>query len=104
MRLRTGSAALDAALAPLGDAEGAIEDGLVFAPRTGLTTWEEAEAELQDAFRLSQAAMIANAARTPDEPVQPELFVGDLPTIPTGDPEPPQLEIIEDEGEPMPVF
>ncbi|MCB1273872.1 MAG: hypothetical protein KDB25_05705 [Leucobacter sp.] len=61
MRLRTGSAALDAALAPLGDAEGAIEDGLVFAPRTGLTTWEEAEAELQDAFRLSQAAMIAEA-------------------------------------------
>lgn len=61
MRVRTGSAVLAAALAPLGDAEGAIEDGLVFAPRTGLTTWEEAEAEMQDAFRLSQAAMIAEA-------------------------------------------
>ena len=53
----------------------------------------------------TQAAMIANAARTPDEPVQPELFVGDLPSIPTGDPEPPALEVIEeDEGEPMPAF
>ena len=52
----------------------------------------------------AQAAMIANATRTPDEPVQPELLTGDLPTIPTGDPEPPTLEVIEDEGEPMPAF
>jgi len=59
----------------------------------------------EDTLR-SQAAMIANAARTPDAPVQPELFTGDLPTIPTGDPEPPQLEIVEeeDQGEPMPAF
>ena len=57
----------------------------------------------------TQAAMIANATRIPDQPVQRQiewhdLPTDDLPTIPSGDPEPPTLEIIEDEGEPMPVF
>ena len=57
--------------------------------------------------------MIANATRTPDEmedlalgiPVQQRIEWHDLPTIPAGDPEPPELPVIEeDEGEPMPVF
>ena len=53
----------------------------------------------------TQAAMIAAQQRTPDEPVQQRIEWHDLPTIPTGDPEPPQLEVIEeDEGEPMPAF
>ena len=59
---------------------------------------------LDDTVR-TQRQMILAAPRTPDEPEQPELLTGDLPTIPTGDPEPPALEVIEeDEGEPMPAF
>ena len=66
----------------------------------------------EDSLR-SQAAMIANAARTPDElPIQmvqeriiwKDVTSDNLPIIPSGDPEPPALEIVEDEGEPMPAF
>ena len=60
----------------------------------------------------TQAAMIAAQQRTPDEmedlalgiPIQQHIEWHDLPTIPAGDPEPPALEVVEDEGEPMPVF
>ena len=67
----------------------------------------------EDSLR-AQASMIANATRTPDEmedlalgiPVQQRIEWHDLPTIPAGDPEPPELPVIEeeDQGEPMPVF
>ncbi|MFT4233166.1 MAG: hypothetical protein QM606_10385 [Leucobacter sp.] len=61
MRVRTPSAALAEALARLGSADGEIAGGLVFAPRSGIASWEEAEEELADAFGLSRQAMIAEA-------------------------------------------
>lgn len=61
MRIRATSEAVAAALAGLGAGDGEIADGLVFAPRSDLDAWEDAEAELLEAFRLSQEAMIADA-------------------------------------------
>lgn len=70
MRVRIPSAAVAAALVGPGGPDGLdgldgldgdIGDGLIFAPRSGLTAWEEVEEELAEAFRLSREAMIAEA-------------------------------------------
>lgn len=61
MRVHVGSSSIATALEPFGNSSASLDDGLVFSPRDNITTWSEVEEVLTDAFRLSQAAMIAEA-------------------------------------------
>ncbi len=60
MRIQVADAALADALAVLGSPDGKPEEGVVFGPAR-VHTWEQAEAELVDAYRLAYAAAQADA-------------------------------------------
>lgn len=61
MRVRAGSPQRQDAWADLGTADGAIADGLVFAPAPDIADWDRANAELGELFELSQQASIEGA-------------------------------------------
>lgn len=60
MKVRVPDGALAEGLTPLGDADGEISNGLLFAPAR-VKSWDEAEAELMDLFVLSKEAVVAHA-------------------------------------------